>query len=132
MIAVDTNVIVRFLVRDDETQAEAAYRRFRKAEDDREPLLVPLLVVLETVWVLGSAYGKSRVEIVDSIEDMRRMPVLRFERDDVLQRALLDGRDSRADLADLLIAHSAQASDCDCVITFDREAARLPFFRLLR
>ena len=132
MIAVDTNVIVRFLVRDDEKQSQAAYRRLKKAEVDRETLFVPLVVVLETIWVLESAYNKSRTDVIDSIEDMRRMPIFEFERDDVLHRVLSDGRNCRADLADLLIAHSAQASGCDCGITFDKDAAKLLFFRLLR
>lgn len=131
MIAVDTNIIVRFLVRDDETQAEAAYRRLKRAETDRESLFVPLVVLLETIWVLGSAYGKSRNEVLDCIEDMRRMPVFEFEKDGAVERLLADGRSSGADLADVLIAHSAQANGCEAGITFDKGAAKLPFFRLL-
>ena len=49
MKALDTNVLVRFLVRDDEQQAESIYRIFKQAESDKEALFVPLLVVLETV-----------------------------------------------------------------------------------
>ena len=88
MIAVDTNILVRFLVRDDEKQAIAVYKRLKRAEQSRESLLVPLLVVLETVWVLKSAYRKSRDEILDALDDLRRMPVFVFERNDVLQTAL--------------------------------------------
>ena len=132
MIAVDTNVIVRFLVRDDAAQAEVVYRRLKQAEAERESLFVPLLVVLETIWVLESAYGKSRLEVLDSVEDLRRMPVFDFERDDVIERVLSDGRTSKGDLADLLIAHSAQSSGCEAGITFDKDAAKLPFFRLLK
>lgn len=132
MIAVDTNVIVRFLVRDDETQAAAVRRRLKQAEAERERLLVPLLVVLETIWVLESAYGKSRHEVLDAIEDMRQMPVFEFEKDEVVERVLNDGRKSKADLADLLIAHSAQSCGCDSGITFDKGAAKLPFFSLLQ
>ena len=46
MIALDTNVIVRFLVRDDEKQAQVVYARLKQAEQAREILLIPLLVVL--------------------------------------------------------------------------------------
>ena len=56
MIALDTNVLVRFLVRDDEKQAQIVYARFKQAESAREVLFVSLLVVLETIWVLESAY----------------------------------------------------------------------------
>lgn len=132
MIAVDTNVIVRFLVRDDEKQAKAVYERLKRAELDRESLFVPLLVLQETIWVLGSAYEKSRAEVLDSIEDMRRMPVFQFENDDAVKRLLSDGRSCGGDLADILIAHSAQSSGCEAGITFDKGAAKLPFFRILQ
>ena len=131
MIAVDTNVIVRFLVRDDEKQAAAARRRLKQAEGNRERLFVPVLVVLETIWVLESAYDKSRTEILDAIQAMRQMPVFDFEADGVIERLLNDGRKYKADLADILIAHAAQAAGCDAGVTFDKTAAALPFFSLL-
>lgn len=132
MIAVDTNVIVRFLVRDDDKQAEAARRRLKLAEDRRERLRIPLLVVLETIWVLESAYDKTRAEVLDSIRDMRQMPVFEFEGDRVVEGLLNDGPKYKADLADILIAHSAESSGCDAGITFDKGAAKLPFFDLLK
>ncbi len=131
MTAVDTNVIIRFLVRDDAKQAEIAYRRLKQAETSREVLFVTLIVVVETIWVLETAYGKSRAEVLDSIENMRRMPVFEFEKDEVVERVVTEGRTGKADLADLLIAHSAQSSGCNDGITFDKGAARIPFFTLL-
>lgn len=131
MIAVDTNIVVRFLVRDDAGQSAAVYRRLRQAEAERESLFVPLLVTIEVIWVLESAYDKSRAEILDALEDLRRMPVFEFERDDIVERLLFEGRTSRVDLSDLLIALSARASGCEAGVTFDKDAAKIPFFRLL-
>ena len=131
MIAVDTNVIVRFLVRDDEKQAEVARRRLKQAEGRRELLFVPLLVMLETIWVLESAYDKSRSEILEAIQAMRQMPVFDFEADGAIERLLNDGPKFKADLADILIAHAAQAAGCETGLTFDKNAAKLPFFSLL-
>jgi len=132
MIAVDTNIIVRFLVRDDEKQAELARRRLKQAEENRERLLIPLLVVLETIWVLESAYDKTRAEILEAIRAMRQMPVFEFQANDVVERLLADGSEYSADLADILIAHSAGALGCESGITFDKGAAKLPFFNLLK
>ena len=132
MIAVDTNVVVRFLVRDDEKQSGAAYRRLKKAEAERERLFVPLLVILETIWVLESAYDRSRGEVLGAIEDMRQMAVFEFEEEKVIDQLLSDGRKLRADLADLLIVHSAKSRGCEAGITFDKAAAKLPFFSLLK
>lgn len=131
MIALDTNVIVRFLVRDNERQAQIVYARFKKAESSRESFFVPLLVVLETVWVLESCYDKSRQEILDSLDALTMMPILEFERDQVIQNLLNEGRRSNADLSDLLISLAAQSSGCSGGITFDRKASKLPFFHLL-
>ncbi len=131
MIAVDTNVIVRFLVRDDEKQAAAVYRRLKQAEKNRERLFIPLLVTLETIWVLESAYDRARGEVLEAIEALRQMTVFEFEKDQVIGDLLSGGRKCRADLADLLIAHSAKSCGCESGITFDRAAAKLPFFSLL-
>ncbi len=132
MIAVDTNIIVRFLMRDDEKQAQAVYRRLKQAEAEKERLFVPLAVVLETIWVLESAYGRARAEILGVLGDMRQMPVFEFEKDDVVERVLDDRGRHKADLADLLIAHAASSCGCDGGITFDKGAAKLAFFSLLR
>lgn len=132
MIAIDTNVLVRFLVRDDEAQAESARRRLKLAEERRERLFVPLLVVLETIWVLESAYDKTRPEILECIRDMRQMPVFEFQEDRAIEAFLNDGLVYKADLSDILIAYSAENAGCDGGITFDKAAARLPFFSLLK
>ena len=116
MIAVDTNIIVRFLVRDDEKQAELARRRLKQAEAGRERLLIPLLVVLETIWVLESAYDKTRAEILDAIRALRLMPVFEFQASDVVERLLADGAAYRANLADILIAHSARVFGCQGIL----------------
>ena len=67
MKALDTNVLVRFLVKDDEQQAKAVYRIFKQTESKAEVFFVPTLVVLEIVWVLDSVYETTRQEILDSI-----------------------------------------------------------------
>lgn len=132
MIAVDTNVIVRFLVRDDERQAGLARKRFKEAEGRRERLKVPLVVLLETIWVLESAYDKTRSDILGAIHTMRQMPVFEFEADRVVESFLNDGLKHKADLADILIAHTAASVGCEACITFDKGAAKWPFFQLLQ
>lgn len=131
MISLDTNVLVRFLVRDDEKQAQLVYARFKQAESAREVLFVPLVVVLETLWVLESAYDKSRAEILDSFDELKSMPILKFENVSVLQSWVEQGRKGNADLSDLLIALASQSCGCSAGITFDKKAAKYPFFRLL-
>jgi len=131
MMALDTNVLVRFLVRDDERQAQAVYTRFKQAETARETLFVTLGVVLELIWVLESAYALPPGQIADALDDLRTMRILAFEAEPVLQRVLSEGRSGTIDLADLLLAHAANVSDCDAVLSFDKKACRHPLYRRL-
>ncbi|MBU4373945.1 MAG: type II toxin-antitoxin system VapC family toxin [Euryarchaeota archaeon] len=132
MKALDTNVLVRFLVRDDERQAETIYRIFKQAETDKEVFFVPLLVVLETVWVLESVYNIPRQEILYSINELILMPILKFETQSAILNFVSSARETKMDLSDLLIAHSAKFSGCECVLTFDKRASNFGLFELLR
>ena len=131
MKALDTNVLVRFLVRDDKKQAEIVYRIFKRAESRNEPFFIPLLVVLETIWVLESVYEIPREEIRGSLQKLLLMPILIFEAQSALQRTLSSAQTNKIDLADLLIAHSAKFSNCDGVLTFDKKASKFTLFEQL-
>ena len=131
MKAVDTNVLVRFLVRDDENQAHTVYNAFIKAEIDKQSFFVPLLVVLETVWVLDSVYKLSRKEILDAFYDLLLLPILKFEDASTIHRFIAMARKNKIDLPDALIACSAILSGCDRVLTFDKKASTFDFFELL-
>ena len=94
MKAIDTNVLVRFLVKDDERQSEIVYRVFRQAEMDKNTFFVPLLVVLETLWVLDSVYNIARNGILDSINEVLLMPILKFEAQATIQRFIFLARET--------------------------------------
>lgn len=132
MIAVDTNILVRFLVRDDKKQAETVRKRLKRAEINRERLWIPLLVVLETLWVLESVYGKRRKEILNAVRDLRQLTVFEFESDAVVEQWIREGEKRTGDLSDLLIAESAEHKGCSVCLTFDKKASKAPFFELLK
>ncbi len=75
MKALDTNVLVRFLVRDDKVQAKAVYRIFKQAEADKNQFWVSLVVILEMLWVLESVYEIQKSEILDAIDEL----LIRFQ-----------------------------------------------------
>ncbi|MEW6077593.1 MAG: PIN domain-containing protein [Thermodesulfobacteriota bacterium] len=131
MKAVDTNVIIRFLVRDDEKQAQAVYRLFKTVETNRDMLLVPLLVVLEAIWVLEAVYSISRRNILDSLETLLLMPILKFEAQPAIRQFIVAARDSNVELSDLLIAAAARVDGCDRIFTFDKAACRDPYFEMV-
>ena len=131
MKAIDTNVLVRFLVKDDHAQAEQVRQLFAAAEQQREAFHVPLLVLLETIWVLESAYQIQRRDLIETLGDLLLMPILQFEQREVVQAMLATVAASNLDLPDALIAQSALKMGCESVLTFDQKAARTDGFELL-
>lgn len=131
MMALDTNVLIRFLVKDDEQQAQIVYQLFKQAETDQAVLFVPLLVVLESIWVLQSVYAIADETIVSALNELMQMPVLSFEAPAVIQGFIASSREAKFDLSDVLIAHSARFSNCQGVYTFDKKAARFKYFEHL-
>lgn len=131
MKGLDTNILVRFLVGDDAEQAEKVYLVFKQTEAENKQLLVPLVIVLELLWVLESVYAIPRDEILDSLGDLTLMPIMKFEQLAVLHEFLRTAPSNNADLSDLLVGCSAKGQGCETVLTFDRKAAKYGIFELL-
>jgi len=131
MKALDTNVLIRFLVADDEKQACVVRDLFKQAETKQQTLFVSSLVTLEMIWVLESVYDIPRHNILDAFQKLLLMPILSFDAQTALQNVIQSARDGSEDLSDLLIAHAAVESGCASVLTFDRKASGFRFFELL-
>ncbi|MBF0208878.1 MAG: type II toxin-antitoxin system VapC family toxin [Oligoflexia bacterium] len=132
MKALDTNILIRLLTKDDELQAKRVYEVFQTAESEHTRLFVPLLVVLEVIWVLEAVYDIGRFEILDCINDLLLMPVLKFECRLTLQQFIDSAQGNKYDLSDLLIAHSAKTNGCQAVLTFDKKASKFSLFELIK
>jgi predicted nucleic-acid-binding protein len=128
MIALDTNVLVRFLVEDDPDQAERAASLVERAERSGEPLLLTQVVACETVWVLDTAYGFRREEISGVLQEVFRARQILLEDEDSLRRALDAYRGGEGDFADCLIRERARAAGAEAVATFDRVLLEEPGF----
>ena len=128
MLGLDTNVLVRFLIRDDESQFERARRLIRRETNRREPILVSLMVVLETEWVLRSRYGLDKDEIHGVLSALLESIDLSFEDEPSLEAALFVWKDSTAEFADCLIGARHRSLGCRATASFDARAARLPGF----
>jgi predicted nucleic-acid-binding protein len=132
MKAIDTNILIRFITKDDENQANLIYQLFKQTEEKNDQLFVPLLVVLEVIWVLQSCYGVSNADILSTFSDLLLMPILLFESEEVIRNFIDSAYNTKFDLSDVLIAHSAHSSDCQSVLTFDKTASKFKYFELLK
>ncbi|HLF92254.1 MAG TPA: PIN domain-containing protein, partial [Planctomycetota bacterium] len=72
MTALDTNVLVRFLVEDDPKQSARAAALVKRAVRDQDPLFLSQIVVCETVWVLETAYEFDRGRIAQVLVELLR------------------------------------------------------------
>ena len=120
MIALDTNVLVRFLVEDDEAQSRRASRLIENARKRDETLFISDVVMCETVWVLSTSYRFSRSEIAGVLGDLLRGRGVVFSSSDSLARALQAYVAGKGDFADYLIREHASAAGAETVATFDR------------
>ena len=116
MLAIDTNVIVRYLVNDDPGQAARA----RKLIDNND-VFVCTTVVLETEWVLRAGYGFSAIQCARVLGDFAGLPRVTLEDAAAVAKAIgwmRQGMDFAGGL------HLAKAEGCNAFISFDQDFAR--------
>ena len=130
MIALDTNVLVRYLVRDDTRQAEAARTLLESLTAER-PGYVCREVAVELVWVLERAYGLARDQIATILEELVATEGLVVEDAYDVARAASRYRAAGVGFSDLMILAAAKRSGAHPLYTFDQKAARLDGISLL-
>ncbi len=131
-IAIDTNVLVRLLVQDDEAQFAAARRLVDEAAEAEEPVLIMLCVLLETEWALRSRYKLDKAVIAGAFAQLLESGDVEFEHEPTVEEALhLWSQQSRADFADCLLSARAVHLGRSRFLTFDVGASKLPRAELL-
>ena len=111
MIAIDTNIVVRFLTEDDLIQFKQAVKLFNELE-----LFIPDSVVLETEWVLRFAYKFSPAEIVSAFRKLLGLASVHVDNNSKITK-VLEWHEQGLDFADAFhLANSAILSE---LVTFD-------------
>jgi predicted nucleic-acid-binding protein len=131
VIGLDTNVLVRILTGDDETQSTRAKRFLSDKCSVDDPAFVSCVVLVETYWVLESVYGFKHSEINAALELIFSVQEIRIQDDALARQAWQSYSRGGADFADVLIEAISRAHGCEATVTFDRKAAKLDGFRLL-
>ncbi len=127
MLAIDTNVLVRLVARDDADQVKAAEQFVGKGA------WISLLVLAETLWVLESVYDLSRAQIATAVDMLLNHQDLSLQDAEVVASALLNYRSRPAvDFSDCLVLEIARKAGHLPVGTFDRNFAKLDDVQRLR
>lgn len=111
MVAVDTNVVVRLLTRDDEAQFQKAAALF-----DKQDIFIPETVILESEWVLRYAYKFEPAAICDALAKTLGLANVKTQRPEIMAQAIALTRQG-LDFADAL--HLASSRECTQFATFD-------------
>lgn len=126
MPGLDTNVLVRWLVEDDDRQTLRAQKLFEAARSSQAPLFVPVTVMLELEWVLRSRYQFDKAIVLGAFNALLETRELEFQDEAALERAMHLYRSGLAEFADCVHAGICAAAGRAPMWTFDERAARLP------
>lgn len=128
MINLDTNILIRYITRDDEQQWQQATAIIEESEQ----CLITNIVLCETVWVLrGEPYNFSTDEILEIIELMIQTSKFEFEDRSLVYQALQRTKQGRADFSDYLIGTIGSHTGSTETVTFDRKLRGEDGFRCL-
>ncbi len=127
MIAIDTNVLIRLITKDDAVQAEQAYHLVQSTS----PVLINHLVLCESIWVLSSFYELPKAKLCQVIESLLLNEAFLIPHNDLVWAALHDYQETKGDFSDILIGLSNQ--DLGAVtFSFDAKAVKqLPYFKMV-
>lgn len=131
MAALDTNVLVRYLVRDDASQLASARRLIRACVEEGRTLYIPVSVSLELEWVLRANFGFGKEAVVRILSQLLSSAELTFEAEDALEHALLLYRKTSADYSDCVHAALAARAGEQPLWTFDKVASKVDGVSLL-
>jgi predicted nucleic-acid-binding protein len=124
MIALDTNVVLRYLVGDDPVQSRKATEIIERQLSRQAPGFVSLVCILEIVWVLGSLYKRSRSEVAGHIEMILAADTLEIQNEQEAYQGVLALRNGTGTFEDALIGGLGAWWGCSATLTFDQNAAR--------
>jgi predicted nucleic-acid-binding protein len=131
MIGLDTNLLVRYLIKDEPRQYAKVEQLIEQAANREERLLVNSAVLCELAWVLNVGYGYSRADIGRAIELILETAQFEVERKHETRQALNDFRATGADFADALIGRINRTLGAEHTVTFDRALKPLDTFTVL-
>lgn len=130
MPAIDTNILIRYLVRDDEDQFRQVLALFEEYRES--PLRINLSVIIETAWVLSSSYSYSKAELIDTFRHLIKTEGLDVQNVSIIEQSLDMYETSNADFEDCLIATQNEFANYSPTFTFDKKASKLTGMKLLK
>ncbi|OGW67060.1 MAG: hypothetical protein A3J72_09615, partial [Nitrospirae bacterium RIFCSPHIGHO2_02_FULL_40_19] len=118
---IDTSVILRLLVKDDDIKRKAVERLLKEAINKGEALYVLPVALMETVFVLEKVYKIDRKKIREMLEAILNTPVLRFEMGDIFRKAIKVYEEKNVKFADAVMGYWGLEKGFSMVYTYDEK-----------
>jgi predicted nucleic-acid-binding protein len=131
MIGLDTNVLLRYFVKDDPFQSERATRYVATHCTRENPGFVDRVTLCEMVWVLSRGYKYPRSEVASIVGQLLATEELLLEDQQLVEAAVWRYRATNIEFPDALIAAVNRDRGCEATATFDRKAGKLDGFVLV-
>jgi predicted nucleic-acid-binding protein len=131
MKGLDTNVLVRYLTQDDPKQAAIATRVIEETAAKEEKMLLQPLVFCELIWVLETAYGFPKTDILKVLEKILRTAEFEISEKDLLWLALTDYRSGKGDFSDYYLGRANEKAGARVTLSFDTALKGEPRFQIL-
>jgi predicted nucleic-acid-binding protein len=131
MMGLDTNLLVRYLTRDDPGQYAKVTALVDAAIEHGDRFVINTAVLCELVWVLRTVYEYSREEIARALDHILATAQFDIERADEARQALRDYQSTKADFSDALVGRVNRSLGAERTITFDRNLKGLETFQVL-
>ena len=128
MIALDTNVLIRYLAQDDPAQSDRATHFIESELSGSEPGFVSIPVLCEMLWTLRSKYGRDQQELAKILFHMLQTEQFVIDQAAIVTEAL---RQAPVEITDSIIHELGKARGCRRTVTFDPAFARSDGVELL-
>jgi predicted nucleic-acid-binding protein len=132
MIGIDTNVLVRFIMRDDEAQYQKAYAFIANLDGQKNKGYINLVVLTELAFLLLRTYKINKEVFIKIFFALTQKSYFVLEHESAVMKSLVVFKTTNADFHDILIAHLNNKVGVEATMTFDKKAAnRVAGFKLL-
>lgn len=131
MIAVDTNILVRYITNDNKEQALLATTLLDRYIGKEKSIFINNIVLCELVWVLVRGYKYQKEDIIKTLKLLLSSVEFEFENHELAFLAVIEYEKAEADFSDILIGLLNHYRNCRATYSFDQKALKLKYFKKL-
>ena len=131
MIAVDTNILVRYITNDDKEQSLLATTLLDSYIGKEKSIFINNIVLCELVWVLVRGYKYQKEDIIKTLKLLLSSIEFEFENHELAFLAVIEYEKAEADFSDILIGLLNRYRNCSVTYSFDQKALKLKYFKKL-